>query len=860
MSLTTQVFKFGLNVKKLDLISLETERESKFIYVDDVLQVFRISGTVEFESDGVSIACMRDDNGVTVIKIVHETALPDSTSLTSTIAHGYLNEPIDLLSINSEASGYKDPPEPVYPGTLRRSTIQFREDLKISTESLIAKKRAATTLDAHFIVDESLSAECHTNVATHRNTNPEFESRVMKEPKEIRRDVMEELKDIQKGAEESLELKKQMNDRLVLIQSKTEAIFTQNYELHEFTIPRLFIILPETLTSWDPTTMFKTKFRLHFICECGTHTKPTKDIKMPASEIPHELHLAKHEGYIVNKPTELFRNYGPFLMVMLEIIKHGPVLVGSVAPSVSAVNSVTSKGIDYSLKFLEEIRASIKKSDGVNIDSDDSAWQQDLARYLSSVRGLEGADLRQLGSYLTSSDNLLGNLYRMTTQDGHVKWVCNDHYRASYQEEHIQVLRDVVKLARGEFNEQLGRITITLTSSIAATKFYKAVSKGDGILELILDLRWECNRRDLEPLEDALKASRYQGIELRKLLEQLKTKSNATTLDLKGGLIGSIGALVLSEALKTNSILTTLDLGCNSIGDDGARVLSEALQSNPTLTTLDLGWNSIGKNGAQALSEALKTSSIVTTLNLESNSIGDDGAQALSEALKTNSILITLDLERNSIGDDGALVLSEALKTNSSLTTLKLDSNSIGDDGARVLSEALTINSILTTLDLGGNSIGDNGALVLSEALKTNSSLTSLKLDSSLIGNNGAQVLSEALKTNSTLTNLDLSWNSIGTNGAQALSEALKTNSTLTTLDLVSNSIEFDGAQALSEAVRTNPTLTTLNLQENPIKFNGAQALHETLKTNWTLSLRLKHYSSGDNGAQALSEALKTNS
>ncbi|KAG0319177.1 hypothetical protein BGZ99_005256 [Dissophora globulifera] len=208
---------------KLDLIFPESERESKFIYVDDVLKVFRISGTVEFESNGVSITYMRDGNGVTylpkrisshegVVEIFHETALPDSSSSTSTNTHRYLNEFFDLLSINSEVSAYKDLPEPPYSDTLRTSTTQIREDLRTSIEAWTTRKRAATMLDAHFIIDENLPAEYGTSIATHMNTNPEFESRVMKELKDIRRDVMEELKEIHKGVEESLELAKRMND------------------------------------------------------------------------------------------------------------------------------------------------------------------------------------------------------------------------------------------------------------------------------------------------------------------------------------------------------------------------------------------------------------------------------------------------------------------------------------------------------------------------------------------------------------------------------------------------------------------------------------------------------------------------
>lgn len=66
----------------------------------------------------------------------------------------------------------------------------------------------------------------------------------------------------------------------------------------------------------------------------------------------------------------------------------------------------------------------------------------------------------------------------------------------------------MVKLARGEFDDQLGKITITLTSSFAVDEFYNAVSKANSIVELIVDLNWECTRSDLEVPKVALKNSR----------------------------------------------------------------------------------------------------------------------------------------------------------------------------------------------------------------------------------------------------------------------------------------------------------------------------------------------------------------
>ncbi|KAG0311070.1 hypothetical protein BGZ99_010405 [Dissophora globulifera] len=885
MSSTTQTFKFGSSVKRLDLISPETTREPQFIYVDDVLQVFQISGRVKFESD-------------------------------------------DLLSVRSKVSRYVDPSEPLYFGSLRESIMQIPEDIEVATNaSLIVGNRSRKMLDTHFIVDGGVSSGYDKSIATHAITNSESEIRVMAELKEIRKEVMEELKEIHRDVKDSLELAKQMNDRLIMIQSKADAILTQSYELHEFTIPRLFIVLPETLTSWDPMTMLRTKFRLHFICECDEHTKPAKSTKALTSEISHELHLAMHEGYVVRKPTEFFKKYGPFLMVMLEVLKHGTVFACNVVPGASTLRSVTSQGIDYSLKYLEEIRTQIRQSDGVDVDSDAETLQHDLTRYLAGAKGLEGADLRQLGSYLTSSDNLMGNLYRMTTQDGHVKWVCHDHYRTGYQEEDAQNLRDVVNLARGEFDEQLGRITIALTSGFAATEFYKAVRKGNGVLELVLNLNWACDRSDLEELKDTLMRSRVSILrlsiqqfrasfssillststryevffrirelpnmkmihvvlpkEIVKLPNYQSKKSShrcKLSIELVTGYIREKELGTLVQMLKTDSVLTILDLGDGSIGDHGTRALSEALKTNLTLTNLN--------NGAQALSTALKTDSTLTTLNLQSNLIREKGVQALSEALKTNSVLITLNLQRNSIDFKGALALilarrinstlttlnlqnnaicdrhvwelSEAFKTNSSLTTLDLVRSSIGTDRAQALSEALKPNFTLTTLNLGYNSIGDNGAQALSTTLKTDSTLTTLNLESNLIRENGAQALSEVLKTNSTLTTLNLEQNPIGSNGAKALSEALKTNSTLTTLNLLANFIGDNGAQALSEALKTNSTLTNLNLGYGWIGDNGAQALSEALKINSTLTtLNLWINSISDIGAQAFSETLKTNS
>ncbi|KAI8597905.1 hypothetical protein EDD21DRAFT_446640 [Dissophora ornata] len=658
-----------------------------------------------------------------------------------------------------------------------------------------------------------------------------------------------------RNAQEVWELAIQMNDLSMLVQSKIEAILTQNYELLEYTIPRLFIVLPETSTSWNSTTMLQTKFRLHFICECGEHTKAS------GSNIPHHLHLDNHEGYIVNKPTEFFEKYGPFLMVMLHMIKLGVRIAGHVVPALanlkvvsaldfaeSSVNSVTSKiikGVDYSLAYLEESRRLIKKSSDVDVERDTRALLHDLGSYLTSVEGLEGVELRRLGSYLKSnnSDKLLGNLYRMITKDGHVKWICRHHYRAGHQEAHTQKLRDVIKLAKGLFDEQLGRIKVTLKSSFAAAEFYETISKEKvGVYDLDITFEWDCSESDLEAFEKALKMSSVSilRLDLPRFLESIPSKriSTSTRYEILVRIIEhtnmKIIHMVLSEDfMKLLSLQSersshlhklSIEMTPQGIGANDFRVLVKSLKTNNLLTTLNLRGNSIGNEGALALSEALETNTTLATLDLGDNSIGDKGALALSEALKTNIALTTLNLISNPIEKEGALALSEALKINTTLTTLNLKFNLIRKEGALALSEALKINTTLTTLDLGSNFIGNEGALALLATLKTNTTLTTLHLGSFQIGNEEALALSEALKTNTTLTTLYLGGNLIGNEGALALSKALKTNTTLTTLHLYLDWIGDEGTLSLSKILKDNTTLTVLDLR-------GRRPLRPTLRS-----------------------------
>ncbi|KAF9576918.1 hypothetical protein EC968_000043 [Mortierella alpina] len=747
--------------------------------------------------------------------------------------------------------------------------------------------------------------ESQETAAAERREMKQLQTAADAKQEEMMQQIHEKQLEMEKLARNHHEEIKQLQidtlDQLARLHSRVQAVFTQTFELHEYPIPRLFIVLPQYPSGWDILEPFTEKYRLYFLCECGKHTKAANS----DSKIPHEIHLAKHEGYEIARPTEFFQQYGPYILTILKMLKFGITVASVAVPAVAHL--VNADALDHAAKGLQHLRECIEpgmdqvicKIEKGSVNEGESV--ENFADQMENKEALEGADLRKLETFLKDKDGnkVLGNLYRTVTDEGHVKWVCIDHYRENYNQMAIATFRRTVESLGGSFDENNGLVKVKLRSRASANQLYLALRNSRSVHELDIDFDWACTGTDLKGLEDALRHSAVAilSVDLQQLRSSFTSKRSSMPTryevlyrlmsppNLKSicivlpedlvklsdfipkrpshlrkvsfAIVVGPKVRIHAEILETGVTLTTLDLWDDSIESSRTKALAGSLSMS---TRLDLKRNVIEAKVAQELWKALKANSTLTMLDLDNNSIGDQGAQALFEALKANSTLTMLYLDNNSVGDHGAQALSEALKNNSKLATLYLQSNSIGGKGAQALSEALKANSTLTRLFLSGNSIGDHGAQALSEALKINSTMTRLNLDNNSIGDNGAQALFEALKANSTLTWLVLNNNSIGDNGAQALSEALKINSTLTMLYLDYNLVGDHGAQALSEALKANSTLTRLDLDNNSVGDYGAQALSEALKNNSTLAtLYLQSNSIGSLGLKALIEARRTN-
>ncbi|KAF9083184.1 hypothetical protein BGX23_011700, partial [Mortierella sp. AD031] len=221
--------------------------------------------------------------------------------------------------------------------------------------------------------------------------------------------------------EEMYRMQQQTIDRLIVAQQRIEAVLVQTYELHEYPLPRLFVILPDSYETWDLRSLLLERFRLYFLCECGEECRAgssdeivssdqpsTMTAATPTSPIPvkNRIHLAKHEGYELSRPKEFLESYGPYVLGMLRILKHCLAVAAVVSPvvgiahggvkeiteGVKTISECTMAAVDKSINFLEQ------KLDDTTAPDDPAVGENEREEdnVFEKLAALEGADLRRL--------------------------------------------------------------------------------------------------------------------------------------------------------------------------------------------------------------------------------------------------------------------------------------------------------------------------------------------------------------------------------------------------------------------------------------------------------------------------------
>ena len=208
----------------------------------------------------------------------------------------------------------------------------------------------------------------------------------------------------QRNHAETVDMLNKALDWLDRISEKANDIFRLTYELHEYPIPRLFVILPSRKSSKGRLNLLVNKYRLYFLCEC--------DQSAPGDGSGPQLHIhfARHDGYELERQTEFCKKYGPYILTMLQLLSASMAAVSFASfalPPIAGISKGLESGIEeaknqlkekmkQTIDYLKDLPTREQFETGNDIDDPDYDCKK--------IEALEGADLRHLDSFLKDRD------------------------------------------------------------------------------------------------------------------------------------------------------------------------------------------------------------------------------------------------------------------------------------------------------------------------------------------------------------------------------------------------------------------------------------------------------------------------
>ncbi|KAF9089476.1 hypothetical protein BGX29_012034, partial [Mortierella sp. GBA35] len=210
-------------------------------------------------------------------------------------------------------------------------------------------------------------------------------------------------------------------------------------------------------------------------------------------------------------------------------IAHGG--VKEITEGAKTISECTMAAVDMSINFLEQKLDNTMAPDDLAMGGN----EREEESLFENLAVLEGADLRRLDTFLRNNDEdkILGNLYRITTEQGHVKWVCFEHYQERYRATALFSFVQSVETAGGVYDAHLRDITISLKSSTSAKDFFRRlISQAPAVEALNVTLDWKFGSSDLVMLVEMLSKSSVKSFKLD--LKDDPT-SNATFASLRPG-------------------------------------------------------------------------------------------------------------------------------------------------------------------------------------------------------------------------------------------------------------------------------------------------------------------------------------
>ncbi|KAF9900739.1 hypothetical protein EC991_006931 [Linnemannia zychae] len=408
-----------------------------------------------------------------------------------------------------------------------------------------------------------------------------------------------------------------------------------------------------------------------------TNTKTTADLS--GSKPRTMVHLVKHDGYEISRTAEFIEKYGSYVLGMLTVLKHSLELSSLTCPGLGVFHerrdpssTATEKMVNNTINTINMTIDSLEKSLGLSNDSDaivtsdktdmDAVGAGETFKYL---RALDGAEHRRLDTFLSSlsHDGFLGDLYRITTEAGMIKWVCFEHYRALHSANSMSSFIESVETNGGAYSPYLGKAVINLSSSSAAKDFFgKLASQALALDELDIALDWKFGSSDLATLASAVaqsnlrilrldmrddkgKKSAFEGMSLGKgryhpLLQMVSSKK------LRGVFFSNVhhlGSRV--SGLPQNQVTCTLERFhlLNVIEPADQVRLANILTSCPNLVDLRIGSFSSQRKMHPTLYLAIASLKMIKNLHIYSMDAGLPVTNLLGDSPKWEDVPLSTD-------------------------------------------------------------------------------------------------------------------------------------------------------------------------------------------------------------------------
>ncbi|KAF9111677.1 hypothetical protein BGX27_004583, partial [Mortierella sp. AM989] len=600
-----------------------------------------------------------------------------------------------------------------------------------------------------------------------RNLQQESETKLKSLEMKLRRSQDQTLAYAKKNhalARESLQMSTKIMNRAMLIQNKVQAVLTQNHELHENPTPRLFIVLPvlildQAIPTKPTATGDQRKFRLHFLCECGQYTRP-----LPTSGLNH-IHFVDHDGYEIIRPAEFFEKYGAFIRSLSHLIRKG-VHCGSV--TIPPLLGLPEQQYQYSHAYPlgqetlknqildTRLTESIEYLDSLETPDLDSS--QDLAEYF------DGTDIRQLQAYIKIPPQdvpCLANFYRIVTNRGYVKWICEDHYRSTihYQNE-LMFQKDITALG-GDYDLRRGMAKVQLGTAQDANQFYKTVAKPYNLHELNVELKWQFNEGELSKFVQAINDSKVRVL----TLDGCRQKADSSMSSIKIMNFGKKYDIIFGSKIGSLKLINIPSMMLK---------ISTKPQHQPLTQAYGIKALHLENVGMLDSAGSEKAGHSLGNLNLNNGPPRTPPLTFLANLLTNFHSLSEISVPGMNIRDDGISLLTEQTPLQKTLRRINFYNNAISPTGGRLLARFISREKSITHLDLGMNAIGDEVLVQVIDALGPK--LSVLNLESTGFRESAAKALERLVATYNNVSDpephlqyLNLASNAWTTSSIQAL-------------------------------------------------------------------------------------------